>query len=171
MFGTYRVNHIKGLVLLVASLLMTIPVATQARGESETVLAGIDIFHSTIADIVKLYGPPEGVYAAPEPYPAGTKQYKWGRLTVTLKVLTEPTKSGDQITAIQIDGEGDGKPISRTGRGLKLNDKQQEIKKIYGVEPADSSATLEWPDGVMLLVRTNAKARVDRLELTRKPNP
>lgn len=164
-------NYIRALLLLLLSVLAAPPVSAQASSEPDAVLAGIDIFHTTISDVIKLYGPPEGVYAAPEPYPAGTKQYKWGRLTVTLRVLVQPTNSGEQITAVQIDGEGDGKPISRTGRGLKLNDKQQQIKKLYGIEPSASSASIEWADGIGLFIRVNAKSRVDRIELTRKMNP
>ena len=162
-------KSLQTLVLLAACALAGITAVAQTS-PPETVLAGIDIFHAKIADVISLYGPPEGVYAAPEPYPAGTRQYKWGRLTVTLKVLTEPTPSGDQITVIQIDGEGDGKPISRTGRGLKLNDKAKEITRVYGATPAGSSATLTWPDGVSLFVRLNGQSRIDRLELARKVN-
>lgn len=150
-------------------MLSSIAVA-QDKGMPETVLAGIDIFHTTIPDIIKLYGPPEGVYAASEPYPVGTRQYKWGRLTVTLRVLTEPSPSGDKVTAIQIDGDGDGKPISRTGRGLKLSDKPEAIHKIYGQKSSGNTVTLEWPDGIVLMVRINEKSRVDRLELSLK-NP
>jgi hypothetical protein len=144
--------------------------AAQAPGSPETVLAGIDIHHTRIPDIIKLYGEPEAVYAAPAPYPAGTKQYKWGRLTVTLRILTAPTATGDTITATQIDGDGDTKPISQTGRGLKLGDKAQAIKKLYGVELEGSSATLQWPDGEVLLIHVNDKSRVDRLELSLSRN-
>ena len=134
-------------------------------------LAGIDIHQTKIADIEKLYGEPEGIFAAPAPFPVGTKQYKWGRLTLTLLVLTEPLSSGDQITAIQISGQGDGKPISSTGRGLKLNDKEHEVKKIYGVEPSTPSTTLHWPTGETLLIHFNDKQRIDRLELKLEPSP
>jgi hypothetical protein len=151
-----------------AALFFITTAMAQAPGQPETLLAGIDIHHTKIADVIKLYGEPEGVYAAPAPYPSGTKQYKWGRLTLTLKILTEPTANGDAITAIQIDGDGDSRPISRTGRGLKLGDKPQSIKKIYGIELQGTSTTLRWPDGEMLLIRLDDKSRVDRLELSLK---
>jgi hypothetical protein len=137
-------------------------------GPPETALAGIDIHHTRIPDIIKIYGEPEGVYAAAAPYPAGTKQYKWGRLTVTLKILTEPTRQGDAITAIQIDGDGDGKSISRTGRGLKLGDKPQQIKKLYGTGATGASTILTWSTGETLQVHVGNKERIDRLELSVK---
>jgi hypothetical protein len=152
---------------LVFALLCPLAALGQS-GPPETVLAGIDIHHSRIADIVRMYGDPDGVYAAPAPYPSGTKQYKWGRLTLTLKVLTEPTPQGDAITAIQIEGEGDGKAVSRTGRGLKLGDKIQSIKKFYGTDTDGGSATLTWPSGEVLIIHVSGKARVDRLELSLK---
>lgn len=162
----YMLRH-----LLLAILLLSTAALSQEKAAPENVLAAIDIFHSTIPEIIKLYGPPEGVFAAPEPYPVGTKQYKWTRLTVTLRVLTEPTPAGDRIAAIQIDGDGDGKPISRTGRGLKLGEKAEAMRKVYGVEPSGQSTTIEWPNGLTLLVRANEKSRIDRLELSveRKP--
>jgi hypothetical protein len=156
---------------LLVILLLGSTAFAQDKNAAESILAGIDIFHTTIPDIIKLYGPPEGVYAAPEPYPSGTKQYKWGRLTVTLRVLTEPSSSGDKITAIQIDGDGDGKPISRTGRGLKLGDKAEAVRKIYAVAPTGDATTVQWPNGASLLVHTNPKSHIDRMELSVKPNP
>jgi hypothetical protein len=159
---------LKTTALLFLALIYATGALAQASGQPETVLAGIDIHHATTADVIKLHGEPEGVYAAPAPYPPGTKQYKWGRLTVTLRVLTEPTPAGDKITVIQIDGDGDTRPISRTGRGLRLGDKAQAIRKLYGVELDGSSTTLQWPDGEVLLIHMNDKARVDRLELRLK---
>jgi len=159
---------IRNLLLI---LLLCSTALAQDESAPETVLAGIDIFHTTIPEIIKLYGPPEGVFAAPEPYPVGTRQYKWSRLTVTLRVLTEPTPAGDRIAAIQIDGDGDGKPISRTGRGLKLGEKAKAIRKVYGVEPSGQSTTIEWPKGLTLLVRANENSRIDRLELSLQGTP
>jgi hypothetical protein len=161
--------NVKVLCCVLALLLCALSAPAQSPGPPETVLADIDIHHATIPEIEKLYGEPEGVFAAPAPYPVGTKQYKWGRLTVTLRVLTEPTSTGDAITAIQIDGDGDGKPVSRTGRGLKLGDKAKALHKLYGVEPAATFAKLRWPTGESLLVHLDARSRVDRLELTFNP--
>jgi hypothetical protein len=160
-------NSVTAIRYIVFALLCCIAARGQS-GPAETMLAGIDIHQTRISDIINLYGEPEGVYAAPAPYLAGTKQYKWGRLTVTLKVLTEPTPRGDSITAIQIDGDGNGKPISETGRGLKLGDKPQSIKKVYGIEPTNSSANLTWPSGERLLIHLGTKGRVDRIELSFK---
>lgn len=141
--------------------------ALAQSGPPETTLAGIDL-HQTHISAIKMYGEPEGVYAAPAPYPAGTKQYKWGRLTVTLKILTEPTPQGDAITAIQIDGDGNGKPISRTGRGLKLGDKPQQIIKLYGSAATGESTTLTWSTGETLQIHVGSKERIDRIELSVK---
>jgi hypothetical protein len=149
-------------------LFLALPALSPTQGSPETVLSGIDIHQTLIANVTKLYGEPEGVFAVPAPYPEGTKQYKWGRLTVTLLVLTKPSASGDRISAIQIEGEGDGKPVSRTGRGLKLGDKSEMIKKIYGVDPKSPDTTLEWPSGETLVIHLNDKSRVDRLELSLK---
>lgn len=166
---TCYVHQVRTLVATLATCLFWLTAAfAQAPGSPETVLAGIDIHHTKVADMMKLYGEPEGVYAAPEPYPAGTRQYKWGRLTLTLMVLTEPSPTGDKITAIQIQGQGDGKAISSTGRGLKLSDKPQRVKKLYSVDAVNPSTSLEWPSGETLLIHLDDKLRIDRLELKLK---
>jgi len=149
-------------------LLLLAQTASNISGAPETTLAGIDILHTTIPDVHKMYGEQEALYAVPpDPYPAGTKLYKWGRLTVTLKVLTEPSPSGEIIRAISVEGEGEPgkKPINRTGRGLSLGAKASEIKKLYGVEPEKGFATIKWADGTTLVVGLNNKDRVNKLEL------
>lgn len=121
-----------------------------------------------IADVQKLYGPQEAMFAVPpNPYPEGTKLYKWGRLTVTLRVLTEPSPKGGVIKAVDVQGEGapGDNPINKTGRGLKLGAKVAEVKKLYGVEAATGSTKLQWSDGTTLVVTINDKGRVSKLEL------
>ena len=155
--------------LLAAVLLSCSFAAAQtATGPPETVLAGIDLRHTTIAAIQKLYGQQDAMYAVPpDPYPQGTKLYKWGRLTVTLRVLTEPSPQGEVIKAVQVEGQGEpnDKPINKTGRGLKLSAKASEINKIYGREPSGAETKIQWPDGTILIVTLNDKQRVGKLEL------
>lgn len=154
-------------ILLLSSVLLA-QTAPNATGAPETSLAGIDIHHTTIADIQQMYGQQDAIYAVrPDPYPQGTKLYKWGRLTVTLKVLTEPSTKGDVIRAISVEGEGEpGKQaINQTGRGLKLGAKAKDVEKFYSVAPANGSATIKWPDGTTLVVTLNEKGRLSKLEL------
>ncbi len=158
-----RANALACVLLLAVTAL-----AQNAPGTPETNLAGIEI-HSTVADIQKLYGIQDAMLAIPpDPYPPGTKMYKWGRLTLTLKVLTEPSPTGEAIRVIQIEGEGEREshPISRTGRGLKLGDKPAAIKKIYGVAPSGDETKLQWSNGTVLVIHVGgSKERVDSLEL------
>ncbi len=157
------------LVFFCASLAAAQTATQLAAGEPESVLAGIDIRHMRVADVQRLYGEQEAMYAVTaDPYPAGTKLYKWGRLTVTLKVLTEPTvKDGNLIRAIAIQGEGDpaNKAINKTGRGLKLGAKADEVRKLYGMHAGDGSTMIQWSDGTTLVVTVNEKERVSKLEL------
>ena len=142
--------------------------APNAGGAPETVLAGIDIHHTPLASIQKMYGQQDAMYGVPpDPYPPGTKLYEWRRLTVRLKVLTEPAGSGELIRAISVEGEGEpGKqPINQGGRGLKLGAKSSEIKKLYGVDPSSGPATIKWSDGTTLIVTVNEKGRVSKMEL------
>jgi len=157
------------LFLVCVSLASAQTAIVPASGDPESVLAGIDIHHMRIADVQRLFGEQEAMYAVTaDPYPAGTKLYKWGRLTVTLKVLTEPTiKDGDVIRAIEIAGEGEpgDKAINKTGRGLKLGAKAGEVRKLYGVEAGEGTNKIQWEDGTTLVVTVNEKERVSKLEL------
>jgi hypothetical protein len=164
--GLYSVCS--GLCLLFICAVCSAQTASAPSGSPETVLAGIDIHHTTIASIEKTDGPHDAMYAVPpNPYPPGTKLYKWGRLTVTLKVLTEPKGSSEVIRAIEVEGEGEpgDKAINKTGRGLKLGAKAGDIHKLYGVDAANGSATLQWSDGTTLIVTLNDKNRVHKMEL------
>lgn len=157
-------------IIVLFGLATVAQVATApAAGEPESVLAGIDIRHMRIADVQKLYGEQQAMYAVTaSPYRAGTKLYQWGRLTVTLKVLTEPTiKDGEVIRAIEIGGEGEpgDKAINKTGRGLKLGARGGEVKKIYGIGPIDGQRKIQWGDGTTLVITLNEKERVRKLEL------
>jgi hypothetical protein len=155
-------------LLFLASAITAGTPSPKAAGEPETVLAGIDVHHTTIAAIQKMYGPQDSMYAVPpNPYPAGTKLYKWGRLTVMLKVLTEPSDSGEIIRAIEIEGEGEpgDHAINKTGRGLKLGAKASEIDKLYAVGATNGTATLQWSDGTTLVITVNEKNRVRKMEL------
>lgn len=154
--------------LAVLSLSGALVFAQTATGPPETGLAGINIRAMKISDVQKLYRQQDAMYAVPpDPYPAGTKLYKWGRLTLTLKVMTEPSPAGEVIRAIEIDGEGEpqDKPINKTGRGLKLGAKIAEIKKLYGVDLANGLATIKWNDGTTLVIGVNDKGRINKLEL------
>lgn len=162
-----------GLMLLLFSAALTLP-QSDALDNPETTLAGINVRASRIADVQKLYGQQQSMYAVSQGgYPEGTKLYKWTRLTVTLKVLTEPAATGEVIRAIEVEGEGEPgkKAINLTGRGLSLGAKTGEIKKLYDVEPVSGSATIKWPDGTMLIVGVNEKGRVNRLELRAPRSP
>ena len=162
-FGTWG-----KLALLLCSMLLAGQVTLDTTGEPETILAGIDPHHTTIAAVQQKYGLQEAIFAVPpDPYPEGTKLYKWGRLTVTLKVLTEPSAKGEVIRAVSVEGDGEpgDQAINKTGRGLKLGAKASEIKKLYGAEPANGQTRLQWKDGTTLVIGTNGKGRVSKLEL------
>jgi hypothetical protein len=140
--------------------------AQQPTEPAETTLAGIELGRTTIADIEKMYGKANVVQSAGE-----TTLFQWQRLTVTLTVATQfdsknPSNPSGTVISVAIQGQGDNKEISRTGKGLKLGAKASDIRKVYGVQETQPSTTVTWPNGTTLLIRIDDKSRVDRLELT-----
>ncbi len=153
------------LLLLWSALLLA---QATPSGAPETTLAGINIRFNNITDVEELYGEQQAMYAVSQKgYAEGSKLYQWTRLTLTLKVLTQPSPAGEKISAIEIKGEGEPgkKAVNSTRRGLRLGAKSSDIKKLYDVDPVNGSATIKWADGTTLIVGVSEKGRVNKLEL------
>jgi hypothetical protein len=156
------------LICLVLCSLSRAQSLAAASGPPETSLAGIELGHSTIADIGKMYGKPNVIQSS-----GSITLFQWQRLTVTLTVATtydanNPANSDAKPVSIAIQGEGDPEKrgISRTGRGLRLGAKDSDVKKIYGIDVKKGSNTLTWSGERSLTIRMNDSGRVDRIELT-----
>ena len=137
-------NRLVGLVLAgsllghVSTILADhLPDNLQARGRPETNLAGINIRHAKLADIVRRYGQPTKVIGVEERNPkiASSYHYYWIRAGVTVHIVVDrfPTDlpNWQHVSLIEV-GSGTSHTIGRTGKGLKLGDRLKELKRIYG---------------------------------------
>jgi hypothetical protein len=108
-----------------------------AQGKPETKLAGINLRNATLADIVRRYGPPTKVQGVEEHDPgiASSFDYYWIKSGMHLHILVErfPNKLPDwqYVSLIEVNSSTVNR-IGRTGRGLKLGDSLDDLKRIYG---------------------------------------
>ncbi|HZF11513.1 MAG TPA: hypothetical protein VFE33_22210 [Thermoanaerobaculia bacterium] len=129
------------LALLVVSLVLPrllpaeeMPLEKRAHGKRETVLAGIDLARKTLADVQRLYGPPDHVDKTPTPPGFSEIEYVWERPGRNRLAVRTRNEEGEPERLVEIDvwGEKPTGRLGRTGRGLPLGCSLQCVEKIYG---------------------------------------
>ena|SRR5579862_6598587 len=103
-----------------------LPPELQARGTPEKKLAGINLEHTRMSTIVKMYGKPTEVK---------DDDYYWikSRLRLHLVVYRgKEIRGGEYIGMIRVEGSRVTGVSGRTGLGLKLGDSLADLKRIYG---------------------------------------
>ncbi len=113
-----------------------LPARLQARGKPENTLAGINLEHDDAVKVLKSLGPPTRKVTVPN-NPQWTG-YLWDTATTRLEVEVSRGKGKDylgRVTVVRLGGEGlPGALAAResTGRGLKLGDTLDTLKRFYG---------------------------------------
>lgn len=115
---------------------------SRRRMRSEESLAGVDIYHSTISNVIRLYGQPlafrDETDPADDPPGSGTRDYTWVIHGVKLLVHTGyyTGARGDTIVegiiSVEVWGAGPGGGAGRTGAGLALGDGYERALQLYG---------------------------------------
>ncbi|MGA3371384.1 MAG: hypothetical protein ABSC48_06430 [Terracidiphilus sp.] len=155
-----------------------LPASKLARGTAEHLLAGIDIFKTSVGEATKRLGEPTRVR---ETYPAtekiaGDREYVWEKPGVTVELRTEffrsseLQKSDGEFTSV-ITVTGTNGAVGRTGRGLKLGDPINAIARIYGnrfdrtYDGVSDLIEIEWKPGTSIIVRWNDKGLINEIDL------
>jgi hypothetical protein len=113
-----------------------LPAKFQARGKPENILAGINLEHGNPAAVLQSLGPPTRKVTVPN-NPQWTG-YLWDSPTTRLEVEVSRGNGKDylnRVTIVRLGGEA--APATKTarestGRGLKLGDALDRLKKLYG---------------------------------------
>jgi hypothetical protein len=114
-----------------------LPAKLQARGKPENTLAGINLERDTPDEVRRKFGPPTKTIKAPNN--PGWTGYLWQTADTRLEVEVTKGRTRDYlggITIVRMNGESSTSvwttlPPS-TGRGLKLGDTLDTLKKLYG---------------------------------------
>ena len=106
-----------------------LPEESIASGKPEITLAGINLKSTTLKDVIRMYGSPTRQKKAfNNPHWTG---YVWELPHAKLELGVSSGPSGTRIRNIYVEGTTDGQ-VGTTGRGLKLGDDINKLKRIYG---------------------------------------
>ncbi len=160
-----------------------IPEAKRARGRRETILAGIDLARRKLADVEKLYGPPDHVDKTPTPPGYAETEYVWehpGRRSPTSPRLAVRTRSEgsrpEHLVEIDAWGEEPTGALGRTGRGLTLGSTQARVEQLYGrryevLRAAEEGKRLAlwfaWDEDFSLNLDFDENQRVNHIQVVR----
>jgi hypothetical protein len=154
------------------------PREKRAHGRRETVLAGIDAARKSLADIKRLYGPPDVVDKTPTPPGYSEIEYRWERPGRNRLAVRTRNEEGEPERLVEIDvwGEKPTGRLGRTGRGLALGDTLRSVERIYGrryevLRPAGPGRRLAiwiaWDDDWNLHLDFDEHQRIDHIQVAK----
>ena len=122
-----------------------LPANLVARGKTETVLCGIDVYHSTLDALRARFAKPVTFEQYPKTEEAA--EIVWDK---DGSVIHATINANNVAYAVELSGKAS--PIARTGSGLALGQTLGEIKKIYGTRflKRGQAVTVQWENGTEL---------------------
>jgi hypothetical protein len=150
-----------------------LPKSKLAAGKPDTVLAGIDVYHTTVQQIIARWGQPDAVRDIPDQGTvAGGRDYVWKKNGDEIICGTWNNKALQSIVySVEVRGTV-GTRSTSTGRGLEIGQRLTNIVAVYGKRYAVSASklggrqfTIQWSDETTLYITLNAMGRVVRMHL------
>jgi len=157
-----------------ATLADHLPEAKIARGKADTILSGVDVYHSTIRQAIKKLGPPTSAEVIPEKNDiAGGKRYEWKTEKTNLLLVTWNDKGEDSVPySAEVWGAAPAGKIGITGRGLKLGAMLTDVRRIYGPRFSKSKRDdgtwqiiVQWQDQTTLYLYFDKTGHVGHMHL------
>lgn len=151
-----------------------LPEHLRIKGAADTLLAGIDVYKSTVREAIIKLGKPTKVIDYPETGPvAGERDYEWeeGQLKLTCGTWYD---KGDEsvIYSVEVWGKNADGRMGSTGRGLALGSTISEIHRIYGrrmlvnrLENGIVQVTIQWRDDTTLYLFLSKSGHLNHIHL------
>jgi hypothetical protein len=158
----------------------------QAPGKPEHMLSGIDVYKTTIAEVIKMYGEPTSKRDIPaegvKKGVGGERNYIWERNGLRLGAWTyyhDDQEAG--VNGVDVWGTAPNEGLGKSGRGLALGSTPQEQKALYGdrffvsstygkmlpsgPDPKGKvkSVLLEWHDGTQMVIDYDSNGRISHM--------
>jgi hypothetical protein len=178
------------------NFMMVVPVAAdhlegkqQAIGKQERILSGIDIYKTTIAEVIKMYGKPASRRDLPvkgvKDGVGGYRDYIWEFNGLRLLAATgyhNDKESG--VYSVDVWGAAPQGDLGKTAHGLALGSTLEQQKALYGdrffvsstygkklpsgpdTKGKVKSVLLQWRDGTQLVIDYDSKGRVSHMQLS-----
>jgi hypothetical protein len=106
----------------------------KASGKPEMTLAGIRLTERTrLKDVIRLYGKPTRMKAweSSDPGFSSSYDYYWVKRALNLRVVVERLPGLESVGSIEVN-EGTGGKIGRTGKGLRIGQSLNDLRRLYG---------------------------------------
>jgi hypothetical protein len=151
----------------------------QALGKPEHMLSGIDVYKTTIAEVIKMYGEPTSKRDIPaegvKDGVGGTRDYIWERKGLRLLAGTGyHNEHESEVYNVDVWGSAPEGELGKSGRGLTLGSTLQHQKAVYGDRFFNSSGDtkyvssvlIEWHDGTQMVIDYDVKGRIFHMQLS-----
>ena len=167
-------------IMLFFSLVSTVLVADdlpdrlRAKGDSDTTLSGIDVYRSTVKEVIAKLGQPTKVIDVPDTgLVAGGRNSEWKKGGLKLICSTWNDKGEASVAySVEVWGTEARSKIGDTGRGLGLGATLSDIHRIYGqrmqvsrLEHGKVQITVQWNDDTTLYLFLNDRGHIDHIHL------
>jgi hypothetical protein len=161
----------------------------QALGRPEHMLSGIDVYKTTIAEVIKKYSEPTSKRNTPaegvKDGVGGYRDYIWEIRGLRLLAGTgyhNDHESG--VYSVDVWGTSPNEELGKSGRGLTLGSTLQQQKALYGdrffisstygkmlpsgPDPKGKvkSVLLEWHDGTQMVIDYDSNGRISHMQLS-----
>ena len=158
-----------------------------ATGVAEHRLSGVDVYRTTIAEVIKMYGEPTSKRDLSEEVGHGTGKwysYAWEKEGIKLVAWAhDETEHGTVVYGVDMWGSAPNERLGKTGRGLTLGSTLQQQKALYGdrffvsstygkmlpsgPDPKSKikSVLLEWHDGTQMVVDYDLNGHISHMQL------
>ena len=156
---------ITALILAVAtiSLAQHVPDEQITKGQPETVLSGIDVYRSTLKQVIAMYGKP----ASQEKDAQGLPIYIWQKSGIKMQIGTD-YDNPEKVYAVHVWGAKPAGKLGLTGKGLALGCDKDCVKKIYGdriIEHHPDEAMVVFVEGTELTIGFDDHGHINHLAL------
>lgn len=146
-----------------------------AHGRPDTVLCGIDVYHSTVAQAISKLGKPQRATKLPNTPPGwGGGVYEWEKNGVRVRITAWRHAMSSTVYSVEAWGTRPAGILGRTGRGLALGGSLQEVVSIFGGRfwvnsryegGGPRSLLIQWQDGTTITVSFDRSGKIDYLYL------
>ena len=145
-----------------------LPHSQLVRGKDEMILAGIEIYKTSLDAVFRELGKPtEQRQLSPSTKDVvGERLYKWKRPNISIELTTYFADDLSE-TPSSIEVKGTDGVVGHTGRGLKLGDPYTVVQKIYGprYEKKGRHITIQWKTTTTLEIGWNEHGIIDDMVL------
>jgi hypothetical protein len=150
-----------------------LPESEIARGRADTVLSAVNVYHSTMQQVIRKLGQPTSSRTIPDAKDiAGGKQYEWKTKEVRLVAVTWDEEKNSVPYSVEVWGAKPTGKLGITGRGLNLGATLNDVRRVYGIrfntsrhDDGTIQLIVQWQDETTLYLYFDETGHVNHMHL------